>query len=302
MKRHYPTTNENPAPNQINTPLRRRDLTDPEKLILVAQRHFANRFPNESRVGCPMPGVIQAARHDLPPVDELRDHLFQCSECFNEYRETMRDHYQRRTASNTVALDRRTKVISLLSRWRNPALAGATAIVLLAAGLSYWRRDQTAPLQSSVDRPQRAPVASAGNPLTPRPPAQPAGQTAKPVREKPRLAKNLAINLNLDLNQRSALGDNNRGGLRRDPDPTIKLPPRVTRLRLRLRDGSEAGLYQITVVDPHSAPLTSTTAHSRDGSSVEAVLDLRNAFEVAHRLRIERGDDMNEYLIEIEKP
>ncbi len=298
MKRH-PTNNDNPAPTQKNTPLKRRDLTDPEKIILVAQEHFANAFPNERRVGCPMPGVIQAARRDLAPIDELHDHLFQCSECYYEFREVMQVHYQQ-TASVTAALDRRTKLIDLLSSWRVPTLAGATAIVLLAVGLSYWRRDQSAPPQSSFNRPQRAPVASADNPLTPRPATQPAGQTAKPVREKPRPAKDLAINL--DLNLRNALGDNKRGGSSLESEPTIKLPPRRTLLRLRLREGSEAGMYQITIVDPNSATLLTTIAHSRDGSSVEALLDLRAASEIAHRLRIECGDDMNEYLIEIERP
>lgn len=302
MKRH-PTTNEIPAPPQMNTPLTRGDLTDPEKLILVAQKHFATGFPNERRVGCPAPAVIQAARDGQMPADEIRAHLFLCSECFNEFSAAMRAHYQQ-TASSMADADWRTKLMDLLSRWRMPLLAGATALLLLSAGLSIWRRQQTAPSQSSQNRPQREPEASAGNPLTPRPPAQPLGQRAEQMvnsgTEKPRLADSLAINL--DLNRRNALGDSNRGGSLREAGTKIILPPRRALLKLRLRKGSEAGLYQISIIDPNSNPLVKTSARSRDGSSLEAVLDLRRASQVAHRLRIERGDDMNEYLIEIEKP
>jgi len=308
MKRH-PTNNDNPAPNQLNISFKPGDLTDPERLIHVAQKHFATGFPNERRIGCPALSVIQAARAYQMPGDELRAHLFSCSECYNEFREVIRDqyHYQQ-PASNTAAADWRTKLMELLSKWPLPLIAGATALLLLATGEFIWRRRQTASPQSSQNRPQRAPGASAENPLTPRPPEQPPGQmagkmarkTANSGRGKPRLAESLAINL--DLNRHNALGDSNRSGSLREAGTRIKLPPRRALLKLRLRKGSEAGLYQISIVDPHSKPLVKTRARSRDGRSLEAVLDLRRASQMAHRLRIERGDDMNEYLIEIEKP
>ncbi|HKQ74230.1 MAG TPA: hypothetical protein VJ810_11110, partial [Blastocatellia bacterium] len=107
MKRHFPTNNDSPAPTQMNTPLTRGDLTDPEKLIRVAQRHYATGFPNERRVGCPAPGVIQAARVDQMPTAEIRAHLFRCSECFNEFSSAILAYYQP-TASNTAAANWRT--------------------------------------------------------------------------------------------------------------------------------------------------------------------------------------------------
>jgi hypothetical protein len=55
------------------------------------------------------------------------------------------------------------------------------------------------------------------------------------------------------------------------------------------------------VVDPNSNRLTGARARSRNGKSLDAVLDLRRAARTAHRLRVERGDDLNEYLIEIAK-
>src|SRR5262245_66318827 len=89
MKRH-PTSDKHLAPTQRNIPLTPGDLEDPEKLILVAQRHFATGFPNERRAGCPAPSVILAACADQPPGGELRDHLFHCSECFKERSEERR--------------------------------------------------------------------------------------------------------------------------------------------------------------------------------------------------------------------
>jgi DNA-directed RNA polymerase subunit M/transcription elongation factor TFIIS len=296
MKRH-PTPNNNLAPPQKNNPLTPVDLDNPEKLIFAAQKHFANAFPNERRVECPPPDVILSARADRPPGDELLEHLFRCSECFNEYSAAMRDHY-RQTAAEAEA-DRRTKLMRALLKWRLPLLAGAAASLLLAASLFIQQRRQTESPQSVQVRSQPAPVASAENPLTPAPPASNAGQPPDPTQEKPRPAELLAINLNLNRNR--ALGDITRGGSRREEEKKIKLPPLRALLKLRLRRGSEAGLYKISVVDPNSNRLTGARARSRNGKSLDAVLDLRRAARTAHRLRVERGDDLNEYLIEITK-
>jgi hypothetical protein len=298
MKRH-PTTHKNLAPKQTVIPFTPEDLDNPEKLILIARKHFATGFPNERRAGCPALGVIRAARADQPPGDELRDHLFRCSECFNEYSAAIQDYYQQ-AGSATAAGNWRTKLLDALSRWRLPLLASAAASLLLAAGLFIQRRHQTESLQSSYTRSQPAPVASAGNPLTPVPPAPNARQTPDSGLETPRPAESLAINL--DLNRYKSLGDTFRGGSLREEERKIKLPPRRALLKLRLRQGSEAGRYRVSVVDPYSNRLIETTARSRDGKSLNAFLDLRRAAQMAHRLRVERGDDLNEYLIDIAKP
>jgi len=297
MKRH-PTPNDNLAPTQTNIPITPGDFDNPEKLILAAQNHFATAYPNERRVGCPAPGVIKAARADLPPDDELRAHLFRCSECFNGYSAALQDHYQQ-TASDSAA-DWRTKLLRALSKWRLPMFAGVAAALLLAASLLIQRREPSETPQSIQTRSQPTPLASAVNPLTPVPPAPTAGRPPDPLQEKPRPAEWLAINL--DLNRYRALGDSIRGDSRREEEKKIKLRPLRALLKLRLRRGSEAGLYRISVVDPNGNRLTGASARSRNGKSLDAVLDLRRAARMAHRLRVERGDDMNEYLIEIAKP
>src|SRR5262245_9044889 len=298
MKRH-PTPRKNLAATRTYIPLTTRDLDDTERLILVSQRHFATGFPNDRRAGCPAPGVILEARFDHPPGGELRAHLFNCSECFREYSAAIRDYYQQ-PGSATATGDWRTKLMRALSRWRLPLFAGAAASLLLAANALIQRRRQTESPQSNQIRSQPAPVASAGNPLTPVPPAPIAGQTPDSARENARPAEWRAINL--DLNRYNALGDYIRGGSQREEEKKIKLPPLRALLKLRLRRGIDAGFYRISVVDPNGGRLIATSAHSHNGKSLDAVLDLRRAARMAHRLRVERGDDLNEYLIEIAQP
>lgn len=298
MKRH-PTNRKNLAPKQTNSPVKLIDLDAPEKLILTVRKHFATSYPNETRAGCPGPGMIRAARALEPPSDELRSHLFRCSECFNEYSEAIRNYYQQPGPVITPGNWRR-KLIDALSKWRLPLLATVAASLLLTANLFIQRRQETESPHSSYTRSQPAPVAPAGNPPAPVPPAPNARRVPGSELEKPHHTESLAINL--DLNRYKALGDVMRGGLVREEEQKIELPPCRALLKLQLRKGSYAGRYRISVVDPDSNRLFETTADSHNGKSVSAVLDLRRAAQSAHRLRIERGDDLNEYLIEIAKP
>src|SRR5262245_50903970 len=125
MKRH-PTNRKNLAPKQANIPFRLLDLDAPEKLILTVRKHFATSYPNEMRAGCPEPGVIRNARALEPPSDELRAHLFRCSECFNEYSEAIRNYYQQ-PGAGTATGNWQTRLIDALSKWRLPLLATVAA-------------------------------------------------------------------------------------------------------------------------------------------------------------------------------
>src|SRR5262249_12111638 len=68
---------------------------DAEALAAIARRYYAARFPNPQRLGCPPPGEIFRGVSLREVADQaLRDHLFECSECFGEYRQALA---QRRT-------------------------------------------------------------------------------------------------------------------------------------------------------------------------------------------------------------
>jgi hypothetical protein len=308
MKRH-PTPKEHLAPKQPDNPLSPGDLDDPEKLILIARKHFATSFPNKSRAGCPAPSMIWGEPVDRPPNDELRSHLFRCSECFNEYCAKIRNKiqdYSQQPGSATVTGNWLTRLIDALSRWRLPLFTSITASLLLTANLFIQRRQQTESPQTSYTRSQPAPVASVVFSPAPVPPAPNARQSSdsKIIKLRPSAPPQHmdSVAINLDLNLYKALGDTVRGGSRREEERKIALPLRRALLKLRLRKGSGAGRYRISVVDPNSKRLVGTSVNSHNGKSVNAVLDLQRAAPTAHRLRVERGDDLNEYLIEIAKP
>jgi hypothetical protein len=61
-----------------------------EELASLARRYYAARFPNPQRFGCPSPGeIIRVVEQRKAPDQDLRDHLFKCSECFGEYRQAL---------------------------------------------------------------------------------------------------------------------------------------------------------------------------------------------------------------------
>jgi hypothetical protein len=297
MKRH-PTTHKNLAPTQKSFSLTPGDLEDPEKMILIAQNHFATSFPNERRADCPAHYLLRVARDGQPPSDELRSHLFRCSECFKEFRAAALDYYQQ-SGSAEASRSWITKLTDLLSRFRQPLFACAAVALLIMAGIFTQRLLEKDSLQSKHNRSQPAPVTPPGNPAAPGAPAS-SEPPSDPELVKPRPEETFAIKL--DLNRYKALGDSTRGDSMHEEKKPIKMPPRRALLKLRLRKGSEAGLYRISVVDPNSKPLVGTSARSLDGKSLNAVLDLRRAARKAHRLRVVRGDDLNEYLIEITRP
>src|SRR5215475_7448156 len=63
---------------------------DAEELTTLARRYYATRNPNPDRLGCPSSGEInEVVRQRQAPNQALREHLFKCSECFNEYHQAL---------------------------------------------------------------------------------------------------------------------------------------------------------------------------------------------------------------------
>jgi hypothetical protein len=83
---------------------------DPEELASLAQRYYIRRFPNPQRLGCPPPGEItKLVSESQAPGQALREHLFECSECFSEYYQGLA---QCRLAPNEAAARKRLLSIS----------------------------------------------------------------------------------------------------------------------------------------------------------------------------------------------
>jgi hypothetical protein len=63
---------------------------DAEELVSLARRCYATNFPNPHRIGCPPPGeIIKLVSERQAPDQALLEHLFECSECFSEYRQAL---------------------------------------------------------------------------------------------------------------------------------------------------------------------------------------------------------------------
>ena len=104
-----------------------RDL-DAEELASRARRYYATRFPNPQRLGCPPPGeIIEVVRSRQGPDEALREHLFQCSECFGEYRQALADC---RPAPDEVSWAKR--LFSIVASNRS-AMALSSVILILSS-------------------------------------------------------------------------------------------------------------------------------------------------------------------------
>src|SRR5262245_20921505 len=129
-----------------------RDL-DAEELASLARRYYAASFPNPQRLGCPPPGeIINVVRSRQTPDEALREHLFECSECFGEYRQALA---QSRPAPDEGAW--RMRLVTIFPSKRS-ALAPMSLILsslfLIFIGISILRKSapeagQTASLTTS---------------------------------------------------------------------------------------------------------------------------------------------------------
>src|SRR5215213_4162401 len=141
-------------------------VDDADDLVGLATNHFAEKFPNRSRDGCPAPGALSALiSAGLLPSDELREHMLVCSECFAYYRGQLAHRRADKPVGATSA------AFNTFRRRLAPMLAGSLAAVLAVfAFVVIYNRDQgigqSANLNSTPS-PVSAPIA-AGEEWTPR--------------------------------------------------------------------------------------------------------------------------------------
>jgi hypothetical protein len=230
----------------------------------LAGEYFAEDFPNPDRRDCPAPARLQAlAQTDRLPDDELRAHLFGCSACFTAYREA-----RAMQPVATPELSWRDKLATTFT-WR-PGLAWAGAAVLLL-GLSWLMR---APRHNE---PSPAPSLLAQQ--SPTPTVTPAPTL---VLETPPSAPD-AITKAVDLNNYLALRD----AAATNGDRTIQLAPVLTRLQLRLPEGSLSGVYSVSLWGESNQTVLPAQTVRRRGNTLTATMDLRRFGAKNLRLRIQ---------------
>lgn len=256
-----------------------------DELIEAARSYFASDFPNKERTGCPPAKTVRAvAQSSSLPSDELRSHLFTCSECFYEYR-------------SALALRRSAVPARSAARWSNLAFsprlafAFATVIVLLALSVlivTSLRQRAASPESIVGERDDQAVTSSneQGATTVKQSEGSPANKNSTPQ---------LALNYReIDLASYSRYrGGVDEGG---SPNKPIQLRASFNHLLFRMPQGSEQGSYVVSVVDrAFLDPLETTTGSSSDGKTLAVTLDLRRLAPKDYLLLISREGEAPAY-------
>jgi hypothetical protein len=291
---------------------------DAEELASLARRYYAAHFPNPRRVGCQPPDeIIKIVRGRQVPNEALREHLFECSECFGEYRQALA---QRGPAPEEVAWGR---VVSIFAS-RPMALALGAVIVILSSfffiGGLLGRKPapDAGKITSSTPSDARAggAGASGANPAAvalatiPKPTGN--GRMITGAWKSSGIPAPGAEIIDVDLDnyqvfRRSQMGGladvsedpSVRGGAKSSGEPdeappgekVISLPATRTSLVLRLPETGAAGKYIVSLINAFGQPLLSSAAISPDGAKLKVTLDLRRVPRKKYRLRLWRSDE-----------
>ncbi|MFN0112907.1 MAG: hypothetical protein ACKVZH_28945 [Blastocatellia bacterium] len=278
-------------------------LTDnlPNELIQFARNHFGANFSNPDRSDCPDRAKLDSlARSGHLPDDDLRTHLFGCSECFQQYRAALAESRQPSQAIPEASwLEKFNATIAELLR---PKLAWAGATTAILIGFAIWSAWNAEPISPPVAMPETLQAQS---------------PTPSSVESKPTPIVETAINANAsktvpsasandavvfsDLNQYVAMRSAANAA---SPAPqAITLRPERTRLKLTLPEGSLAGNYTVKLLDQSGKTIASKAAVSRDGKKLIVILNLKNVGLKNYTLSLQRqGEWAEAYPVIVAKP
>ena len=290
---------------------------DAEDLASLARRYYASRFPNPQRLGCPPPGeIIKIVRSRHAPDETLLDHLFECSECFGEYRQALAEC---RPAPDEVAWT--VRLLSFLTSKRSAATMAPVILILFSLVIIPrlgLRKPASESLQIAHSTSPEARDGGAVESASP-PAAAVAIATIPKLTGNSRAVtwgwKSLGISslraeiIDVDLDnfqvfrrsEKEGLASasqepSGRGGAKSsgEPDETppgekvISLPSTRASLVLQLPETGAPGKYNISLIDAFGQPLLSSAAFSRDGVKLQVTLDLRRVPLKKYRLRLWR--------------
>jgi len=295
-----------------------RDL-EAEELASLARRYYAARFPNPQRLGCPPPGeIINVVGNRKAPDEALREHLFECSECFGEYRQALA---QSRPAPDEAAW---TKwLVTIFASTRSalaPMILILSSLSLIFIGIPILRKSAPEAGQTASSTP---PDARAGGPeeSTSNPAAVAIATIPTPTVNGRALAGSwkllgipapVAEIIDVDLDnyqvfRRSQMerltpaSDESSGRegakLSGEPDEAqpgekvISLPATRANLVLRLPETGVPGKYNVSLINAFGQSLLSNSAFSPDGAKLQVTLDLRRVSPKKYRLRLWRNGE-----------
>jgi hypothetical protein len=254
-----------------------------DHLLDDAVEYFSRSFPNAAREGCPHPNRLRELASSGDPVTgAVRTHLFQCSECFTEFR---RERLALSSSMETVTPSIRQRTL----RAHVPTMAVAASVVLAAGvGLILWigaeRTTRHQELSSSgtiqASDPGRSP-GSAPNPASNRP--------------VPELPGVVTIRLQASDVQRGVGADGTES-------PATVIRPGPVRFEIDLAAGYPDGAYQVAIVDAFDEVLVGVSARAVDRRLV-ASIDATGLGTGRRFLRISPANQPPDYLpIVVEAP
>jgi hypothetical protein len=300
-------------------------ILDADELASIARQYYATRFPNPQRIGCPPPGkIIKVVSRRRVPDQALREHLFECSECFGEYRQALAQC--RQAPVKITWWERLVQIVS-----SNLSATAIAAVILILSSLVLidrliWRRPAldagNEPVAGSI--PSNAKTVGAGEPS----PSQTAipliAANEKPQIEgramdkalrsssilKPRGAGAETIDVDLDNylvfrrgagGKSTAVNEESPGKEGAKPpgapdeappeEKIISLPSTRASLVLRLPETAAPGKYNVSLINAFGRALLTNSAFSPDGAKLRVTLDLRRVPRKKYRLRLWRNGE-----------
>lgn len=303
---------------ELNTGL----FGDAEDLVTFAQAYYATEFPRTDALKCPpLEELREVAHSNGLPDEELREHLFICSDCFRSFRSARREAEHQ---SSTVAWWCRYQPPIAGSAIRHTFIAAGIAGVALLSCLTLvlWRNAKESPQIAA----QHSTVASALPPQATAPPIVEAAESVnagavrkadKPSSRRTTVVaarrregvnrklipamsardevRTIAINLEEYVLLRGA-AQMPEAAPDENAERVITLAPRQQRLSFRLPQGSRAGRYAVSVVDAFGKSLTSAITSSQ-GRRLVVTLDLRGLEPKSYRLVIARDTEAPDFYI-----
>jgi hypothetical protein len=304
---------------------------DGEELASLARRYYAARFPNPRRLGCPPSSeIIKVVGQRQAPDQALREHLFECSECFGEYRQAL----ARRPAPEKVTWRNRLALVGAFK------LSAAMLVLIFSLSLFFinkliWRKpapeagNETAS-RSSLSEARAgegggaAPNQTVAGAIAAVPKSPADGLAMVGAWRSSSIPARGAETIDVDLDNYQVFRQSLRERLtdvsedtpgrqaakppasatgspagepagEPDGEPSgekvISLPAKRASLVLRLPETGVHGKYNVSLINAFGQSLYSTSAFSPDGSILRVALDLRRIFPKKCRLRLSRNGE-----------
>jgi hypothetical protein len=299
---------------------------DAEELTAIARQYYSTRFSNPQRIGCPPQGVIvKLVAQRQVPDQALREHLFECSECFGEYRHALAQARQSASGENAwryqriwilrISMASTVLVLSLLVIWLWPKLEpkvakeAAPGSILQATGQEARAGNGAGTVPNQTDA-----VRIAEAPTPPSPPGPSGNDLAMARRSKSsRGVRTFDVDLDNYQNFRQSPNEKSadvsedqsgRRGVKLHDKPavetsgaqnSISLPSTRASVILRLPESGTRGKYNVSFIDAFGKTLWSTSAYSHDGAKLRVLLDLSRISPKKCRLRLARKGEAPAY-------